>query len=129
MSQVGESFFTVVGCMDGRVQGVMEKYGKNSFGAKYPDTITEPGIVGIISKGVSKDFANNLKKKILISLEKHHSVGIIVNGHAECAGNPVDDDVHKEDVKKSVEFIKKLVVNKVPVIGVFVERAWAAESL
>ncbi len=126
MSNANETFFTVVGCMDGRVQSVMEKYGKSYFSAKYPDTITDPGIVGTISKGPSKEFSDDLKKKLLISLDLHHSVGILVNGHAECAGNPVDDTVHKEDIKKSVEFIKKLTNSKVPVIGLFVERAWAA---
>lgn len=129
MSKPNETFFTVVGCMDGRVQRVMEEYGQQNFKAKYPDTITGPGIVALISKGLTKEQSDELKKKLLISLNLHKSVGVIVNGHAECAGNPVDDSIHKEDVKKSVDYIKRMIGNKVPVVGLFVKRAWVAESV
>jgi len=122
MSQTGETFFTVVGCMDGRCQIVVADYGKKTFGAIFPDTITEPGIVGMLSGNPSHEFLENLKKKIHISLEKHHSQGIVVDGHAECAGNPVDDQTHKDNVKKSVEVIKSMVDNSIPVTGVFAAR-------
>jgi carbonic anhydrase len=136
MSQVGETFFTVVGCMDGRVQDVMARLGQEKFGAKYPDTITEAGIVGLIANppadGSKIEFVENLKFKLLVSIDKHHSKGILVDGHQECAGNPVSDDQHKEDIKKSVEFISKLIENKVPVVGVFVVRdgdSWTAQEI
>ena len=131
MSQVGETFFTVVGCMDGRVQDPVAILGQEKFDSIYPDTITEAGIVGIIAKGPDEKFVENLKFKLLVSIEKHHSIGVIVDGHAECAGNPVDESQHKEDIKKSVEFISKLIEDKVPVVGVFVSRkedGWIAEE-
>lgn len=136
MSQAGETFFTVVGCMDGRIQEIMAKYGSEKFNAEYPDTITEAGIVGLIANppagGPDPEFVNNLKFKLLVSIEKHHSKGILVDGHAECAGNPVSDEQHKDDVRKSVEFIRSLIEDRVPVIGIFVERTgndWAAKEL
>lgn len=122
MAHLGESFFTVVGCMDGRVQEVMARFGKEKFRAKFADTITEAGIVGLISNNPSSEFIENLKSKLLVSIEKHHSKGVLVDGHQECAGNPVSDEEHRQDIKTSVEFIKKLIDNKVPVIGVFVVR-------
>ena len=132
MSRADESFFTVVGCMDGRVQWACARYGKEKFDARFPDTITEAGIVGIIAKGPDSSFIENLKFKLSVSIDKHHSKGIIVDGHAECAGNPVDDETHKNDIKKSVEFISNLIENKVPVVGVFVERngdEWQAREI
>lgn len=132
MSQVGETFFTVVGCMDGRVQHVMEVLGQEKFDADYPDTITEAGIVGIIANNPTQEFLDDLKFKLLVSVDKHHSKGILVDGHQECAGNPVDEGKHIEDIKKSVEVIKGLVENKVSVTGVYVKRAsegWEAEEL
>lgn len=136
MSQAGETFFTVVGCMDGRVQEVVTKFGREKFGAEYPDTITEAGIVGMLSNppagGPEQKFVENLKFKLLVSIDKHHSKGIIVDGHQECAGNPVPDEEHKENIKASVAFIKNLISNKVPVIGVFVVRegeAWKTEEI
>lgn len=136
MSMPGETFFTVVGCMDGRVQDVMAEYGRQKFDAKFTDTITEAGIVGLISNppvgGPDPEFVKNLKSKLLVSIEKHQSRGILVDGHAECAGNPVDDERHKDDIRKSVEFICSLVENKVPVVGVFVQRegeVWKASEI
>ena len=132
MSKVRETFFTVVGCMDGRVQEPVTAFGREKFGAKFADTITEAGIVGLIARGPDQNFVENLEFKLLVSIEKHHSKGILVDGHQECVGNPVDDEKHKEDVRKSVEFIRELTEDKVPVTGVFVVRdgdSWKAEEI
>lgn len=135
MSHVDETFFTTIGCMDGRVQSPIAKYGQNLFRAIFPDTITEAGLVGLLSNNPSRDLLDSIKNKIVISAEKHHSLGIIVHGHSECAGNPVDDEVHREDVRKSVQIIKQMINNKVPVLGVFVKRSdqnlkkWVVEEL
>ncbi len=100
MSNVGDTFFTSVGCMDGRVQAPVAQLGRDKFGAKYPDTITEAGIVRAIANNPKLEFIKNLKFKLSVSIEKHHSKGIIVSGHEECAGNPVSEEQHKQDIKK-----------------------------
>jgi hypothetical protein len=131
MSKVDESFFTAVGCMDGRVQDPVAHYGKQKFGASFPDTITEAGLVGKLSKNLLDE--ESLRFKIVdVSVGKHSSRGIVLHGHAECAGNPVGDEIHKEDIKKSVEIIKDLVGEEVKVVGVFVKRSesgWEVEEL
>ncbi len=135
MSVIGETFFTVVGCMDGRCQEAAAEFGRKKFGAKYADTITEPGVEGMLANNPSEEFLENLKNKLLISLEKHHSQGIIVDGHAECAGNPVDDKTHKAHIRNAVGSIMKLTQGKVPVVGVFVHRCpedhtvWEVEEI
>ena len=118
-----ETFFTTIGCMDGRCQGAVDAYGRDRFDAEYPDTITEAGLVGLLAHNPSEAFLNNLKNKILISLEKHTSKGIVVDGHAECAGNPVDDATHKENVRNAVKIISAMIDNRVPVVGVYVSRS------
>ncbi len=131
MSQQGETFFTAVGCMDGRVQDVVAQYGRRKFQAKYADTITEAGLVGKLSKELWDD----LRFKIVdVSIGKHSSKGIVVHGHQECAGNPVDDEKHKEDIRKSVLSLKELV-GAHEVVGVFVVRSksdpavWEVEEI
>ena len=90
---------------------------------------------GQAKNNIDQVLLDSIKKKILISLEKHHSKGIIVHGHQECAGNPVLDNKHKEDVQRSVAVIKSLVNASVPVVGVFVKRShqdlskWEAEEV
>jgi len=130
-----ETFFTVIGCMDGRCVDPIKEFGKKEFAAQYADTITEPGIVGILSSEPSADFIANLKNKIEISLNKHKSKGIIIDGHAECAGDPVSDDEQKKQINGSVKFIRNLINDRVPVVGIFIHRCpkhfheWEADKL
>ena len=132
MSGSTDTFFTVVGCMDGRVQEGVAEYGSKKYEAKYPDTITDAGIVKRISQNPDPKYFGDLQKKLLVSVDKHHSKGIIVDGHQECAGNPVDDVTHKKDILNAVEFVKILVAEKVPVAGVFVtheKNGWTVNAL
>lgn len=121
-SHKGETFFTSVGCMDGRVQKAVNRYAALMFGAEYADTVTKAGLDGIFSQDeVNPEVYESVKSMILVSVDRHHSYGIVVHGHEECAGNPVSDAQHKLDVKKSVEVIKKMVKGKkVKVRGVYV---------
>lgn len=136
MSKADETFFTSLGCMDGRCQQVVTDFGRSEFGGKYPDTITEAGLVGLLSKdSTDRRLINSLKKKLLISLEKHHSKGIIIHGHQECAGNPVEDEKHKDNIRKSIRLIHDLINSSVPVVGAFVRRSprdpsiWEVEEI
>lgn len=119
--------------MDGRAQEPVLAFGQKKFSAKYADTITEAGLVGLLSKNnVDHVLPESIKKKILISLEKHHSKGIIVHGHEDCAGNPVSDEQHKKDVLKAAKTIEELLQNNTQIIPVFVkrtEKSWVAEEL
>lgn len=133
MSKTGETFFTVIGCMDGRAQEPIRKFGQKKFGAEFPDTITEAGLAGLLAQqDIDPQVLGGLKKKIDISLKNHHSKGILVYGHADCAGNPVNDDKHRSDVTKSVEVVRTLGTFSVPVVGAFVKRGdegWLVEEL
>lgn len=132
----GQAFFTTIGCMDGRVQEPIAKFGREKFGVLYGDTITEAGLVGVLSQNVDDRLLKSLKGKIDISVKKHHSRGIIVHGHQDCAASDaVDDEKHKDDIRRSVEIIKSLISSSIPVIGVFVRRSsedsskWVVEEI
>ncbi len=137
MSQAGETFFTAVGCMDGRVQEPIALYGQQKFGVTYSDTVTEAGLVGQLAKAdVSQSFLDSLVFKVFtVSAGKHSSRGIIVHGHQECAGNPVPDEQHKKDVLTATEKLTELMKLQgitIPIIPVFVVREgakWVVEEL
>jgi hypothetical protein len=133
MANPGETFFTSVGCMDGRVQDPISEYGKKRYGVKYMDTITEAGIVGILGKPeIDKKLLEAIKTKILISLEKHHSKGIIVHGHQDCAGNPIDETLHREQTVDAASVIRSFVPGDIEIMPVFVVREgenWVVEEL
>ncbi|MFI5265325.1 MAG: carbonic anhydrase [Candidatus Levyibacteriota bacterium] len=121
-SHKGETFFTSVGCMDGRVQKVVNRYASLMYGAEYADTITRAGLDGLFASAeIDPEVYKSVKDMILVSVDKHKSFGIVVHGHEECAGNPVNDRQHKKDIKNTVAVIKKMVKGKgVKVRGVYV---------
>lgn len=121
MSHQDDTFFTSIGCMDGRVQEIVSKYGQQKFAVKYPDTITEAGLDGLLAKTQDSQLLESIKSKILISVEKHGSQGIIVHGHEDCAGNPVDKNKHLEDIKQSVLKVKEILLgHNIPVVGIYI---------
>jgi hypothetical protein len=131
MSDLGETFFTSVGCMDGRVQAPVEDYGQKRYSVLYPDTITEAGLVGLLADNPSSELLESIKKKVLISVEKHHSKGIIVHGHQHCAGNPIEDELHKKQTLESAEIIRKMApdIEVIPVFVVKTDNGWVVEEL
>ena len=134
MTHKNETFFTVVGCMDGRVQRPIAEYGKQKFGAEFPDTITEAGLVGQLAKElVDPHLLESLRFKIIdVSIGKHNSCGILVHGHEECAGNPVSNERQKDDIRISVKKITEMIGSSLPVVGVFVKRSgldWIVEEV
>lgn len=131
MSDLNETFFTSVGCMDGRVQIPVAEYGKKKFGALFADTITEAGLVGLLANNPSPELLESIKKKLLISIEKHHSKGIVVHGHEECAGNLVEDKVHRQNVLKAVAVLRSMV-NGIEIVPLFVAKKnghWVAQEI
>lgn len=133
LTQSNETFFTCIGCMDGRVQDVAALFGRKEFGAIYADAITEAGMVGILAKDdIEPAFAASLKYKIVdVSIGVHKSSGIVIHGHTKCAGNPVEDSQQKSDIKKSVHYIQSFV--HIPIIGLFIYRGkdgkWIEERI
>lgn len=124
MSQSGETFATAVGCMDGRTEIPIEEYALKKFGVVYVDNITEAGLVGMLAMGqINKIVESSLENKLAISIGNHHAKGIVVHGHQECAGNPVDDETHKKHIRHSVTLIRSLIEDAIPVVGVFVVRS------
>lgn len=135
MAQIEETFCTSVGCMDGRSECAVAKWGREKFGVQYVDAITEAGTVGLLIGENVDQLLESVQKKILISIEKHRSKGIIVSGHQECAGNSVPDEVQKDEIRDVVSMFQDLFNFSLPILGVFVKRSdqdpsqWVVEEV
>ncbi|CAN5199586.1 hypothetical protein BH09PAT1_BH09PAT1_5740 [soil metagenome] len=135
MKAVHETFFTAVGCMDGRVQDLVARYGREKFAVMYGDAITDAGLVGLLAQRASdKDFMESFLKRLFISIDQHQSRGIVLHAHENCAGNPVSNDLQKEQVRCTVELISSLVT-PTSVVGIFIYRdqknqgKWSIEAV
>ena len=118
-----DGFATAINCIDGRGQKPVTQAIKKDTGAQFVDTVTGPGIVGGLANG-DQEVIDSAKAQLTISVEKHNSKGIIVGGHASCAGHPVEDNTHKKDVVAAVAEVRSWDIvraNDLSVTGVFVE--------
>jgi len=113
-------FATSICCMDGRIQIPIYQWLQSNYGVKYVDTITEPGIDKLFFDSAK---AEQIKSKVLISVNKHNSDVILVTGHFDCAGNPVSKEEHVEQIKNAVSVIKSWNL-PVKVIGAWVDDNW-----
>lgn len=95
------TFCTVFDCMDGRCQCLVADWCRENLGTKHPDTITKPGM----DKFLKGEDIEEVKAMANISTEYHGANIAVVVGHAHCAGNPVSDEQHKQDIEHSCDTV------------------------
>jgi len=97
----GKKFATALNCMDGRVQEPVSKFMKRKYKINFVDMITEPGMDKVLAEGDNKKL-EEIKKKIEISVKKHGSKIVAIVSHADCAGNPVREKEHLNQIRKAI---------------------------
>ena len=120
-----ETFVTAINCIDGRVQEPLIEFAKREFKIDYVDTVTEAGPDKVLSENKDINIVESIKRRALISIEKHKSKVIIIAGHHDCAGNPVGEEEHRRQLKKSAQNIKQWNLG-VDVYAVWVDKDWRA---
>lgn len=122
------TFATVLNCMDGRVQRPVGDYLTERFGVDCVDTITEAGIVRFLADAPDAYETTSALEKVRISTQKHGSSQLAVVGHADCAGNPVDDETHGGHIHRAAAFVK----SRFPaceVVGLWVDETWTVREV
>lgn len=100
------SFATCLNCIDGRVQLPVITWITQNYNVQYVDMITKPGMDGFLASEESD--ISNIVENIQISVDVHFSKNIFIVGHYDCAGNPVDEIIHKNQIKKAANRIKSI---------------------
>ena len=118
------TFVAAINCMDGRVQEPVIRWAKAKFGVDYVDMITEAGPDRLLAASDN----SSIRERVRISVEKHGSKAIVVAGHYDCAGNPVDKEQHLRDIRKSMERIKSWGFDA-RVIGIWIDENWQVHEL
>ncbi len=118
-------FGTAINCIDGRVQLPVLDWLKRNYSVRYVDAITEPGVDRVFSE-TNVDRIQQLKSKVMISMNAHGSSIVVISGHHECAGNPVTKNEHLNHIKKASEIIKSWNL-PVKVVGLWVNENWEVE--
>ncbi len=116
-------FYTAINCMDGRVQLPVISYLQKRFDAEYVDVISEPGPNRILADESDGVAVESIMRRVEISVVRHHSVGIAVVGHHDCAGNPATEAEQRQHTAAAVLCVQARF-SDVPVIGLWVNENW-----
>jgi hypothetical protein len=114
--------------MDGRIQEPIIKFIKENYDVEYVDTITEAGPNKILAEHQNKELLYSILSRLNISIEKHRSRLMFISGHHECAGNPVEEEIQKEQIKKSVIHLEKTYPG-LEVVGLWVNKNWQVKLI
>ena len=122
------TFATAINCMDGRTQLPVNEFLKNNYQVDFVDTITEPGPDKILAENSDKNIIENIKKRVLISTQKHGSKIIAIVAHADCAGNPVEKEKHLTHLKQSLDTIASWQIDA-KLISLWVDENWQVNEI
>lgn len=109
--------------MDGRVQLPVLRWILNKYKIDFVDVITEAGIDGVLAK--QRDISEIIRS-IKISVDINKSSKIFIVGHYDCRGNPVDKNVHRQQVIKAVERLRTYWPC-LDIVGLWVNSRWQVE--
>ncbi|MFC1888727.1 carbonic anhydrase [Thermodesulfobacteriota bacterium] len=121
-------FFTAINCMDGRVQLPVIYYLQERFGAEYVDVISEPGPNRILAQKTDLDLIESIFNRIEISVNQHHSRGIAVVGHHDCAGNPASKADQIGHIRDAMKIVRKRYL-EISIIGLWVDDNWVVSEI
>ncbi|MBC8450910.1 MAG: hypothetical protein ISS31_09125 [Kiritimatiellae bacterium] len=114
------SFCTAINCIDGRVQLPVIRYLQERWGTLYVDVVSEAGPVRSLSDSADSEARRSILRRVGTSIEAHRSRGVAVVAHADCAGNPVDDEQQRRELALSVDYIAESFP-ETPVLGLWVD--------
>jgi carbonic anhydrase len=123
-----KKFATAINCMDGRVQEPVIRFMKERFSVDYVDMITMPGPDKILAENTDSNTVEATRNRIEISVSKHGSETILMAGHGDCAGNPVQKEIHLKQIQDSVRLIHNWFP-KVKVLPAWIDENWEVQLI
>jgi len=114
---------TCLNCMDGRVQLPVINWIKENYHVDFVDVITEAGMDNVLS---NQHDIGEVLRSITISVDINKSTRLFVVGHYDCRGNPVGEDVHRQEIISAVKRLKEHWP-KHEIVGLWVNKNWSVE--
>jgi carbonic anhydrase len=116
---------TCLNCMDGRVQLPVIHWIKEHYNVDFVDVITEAGMDGVLCK---QEDISEILRSIKVSVNVNKSNKIFVVGHYDCRGNPVAEDVHRQEIVEAVKRLKGYW-SEFEIVGLWVNPQWVVEPI
>ena len=112
-------FGTAINCIDGRVQMPVMNWMKGQFHLDYVDMITEPGPDKVLFSGQPQEI-ESIRAKALISAKAHGSRVIVISGHHDCAGNPVEREQHYAQLRGAIQTVASWNLPQEQILAVWI---------
>lgn len=109
------TFASAIACIDGRVLPPLAAWISDRYDVEAVDIVTEPGVDGALP-----ELVDDLCRRLAPSLDAHGSVHVVLAGHEDCAGNPVDEPTHREHLGASAALLSETLGPRVDVLPVYV---------
>jgi carbonic anhydrase len=122
------SFATAINCMDGRTQIPVIDYVLRKCKVDYVDMITEPGPIRVLAENSDKSTIESIKRRVAVSTGKHGSVHIVIVGHDDCAGNPVEKATQLKQILESIRTVR-LWGFRAEILGLWIDDRWVAHEV
>jgi len=122
------SFATAINCMDGRTQIPVVDHVRKKYNVDYVDMITEPGPIRVLAENKDKPTLESIKRRVGISTGKHGSGHIVIVGHHDCAGNPVEKETQIKQILESIRTVRSWAP-KAEIIGLWIDEKWTAHEI
>jgi hypothetical protein len=122
------SFATAISCMDGRIQIPVIDYVLRKCKVDYVDMITESGPIRVLAENSDKSTIESIKRRVAISNGKHGSVNIVIVGHDDCAGNPVEKAMQLKQILESIWIVRSWGF-RAETLGLWIDDKWVAHEV
>ena len=109
------TFASAITCIDGRVLPPLIDFARARYGVDAVDVVTEPGVDATVP-----DLIEDLTRRLAPSIDKHGSHDVVLAGHEDCAGNPVDEATHRRHLATSARALSSALGDAVDVLAVYV---------
>ena len=116
---------TCLNCMDGRVQLPVLQWIKDNYRVDFVDVITEAGMDEVLS---NQEDVREILRSITISVNINKSTRLFVVGHYDCRGNPVEENIHHQEISSAVKRLKEHWP-ALEIVGLWVNKNWAVEKV
>ena len=101
---------------------------KNRFGVDHVDKITEAGPIKLLAENNNPEKIESIRHRVEISVVKHGSKIVAIVGHDDCAGNPVEKEIQKKQISKSIDLARGWGFDA-EYLGLFVNAKWEVEEI
>ena len=114
------NYTIAVNCVDGRVQTPVLEWMMRHLDGDLVHSITEPGPDAALAEG---DAAERIEPIVRLLTENTRVHAVAVAAHHDCLGNPVDEEVHRAQVRRAVEVVASWGLVEA-VFGLWVDGDW-----